>query len=493
MIHRYAIALILCVPAVPGADASCEVVGPTGESAEMRELLIDIDVIRGRYNVPAVALTIVSADRLIKTVAMGQANRKGPVPATPDTLFRIGSITKTFTALAVLRAQDRGLLSLDTEVAKAVPDAPLVNPWQATRPVRLVHLLEHTAGLLDLSKTEFDHNIPVGIGEGLRVAPEQRVVHWPPGMHASYSNAGYGLAGYVLEKASGMSWSRIMRDWLFEPLGMNAAIVTPDIPARKTLAAGYDTDGQTAIPYWHMVMPSFGAINSSPREMGALPRLFLNDGRVDGKVVVSEAAIRRMEHPMTTLAAQSGLRYGYGPGLYASTHKGFLFHGHGGDGDGYLSRFAYSRQLNRGYFVVINAFHRQALREIEDRIQDYLVEGVLPSGKPSEPQLDAAFLSPLAGHYESVTWRFPWQTGENRFESLEVVFKDGDLYLLNDGEMRRLVPVNPQHFRDVDEPGATMAFVRSDGVLYFQSDDGNFRKTALPGNSAIGPSAEAAR
>jgi len=86
-----------------------------------------------------------------------------------------------------------------------------------------------------------------------------------------------------------------------------------------------------------------------------------------------------------------------------------------------------------------------------------------------------------------------WQSGENRFESLEVVLKDGDLYRLNDGEMRRLIPVDPQHFRDVDEPGATMAFVRSDGVLYFQSDDGNFRKTALPGNSAQGQSAEIAR
>ncbi|MEA3413728.1 MAG: serine hydrolase domain-containing protein [Pseudomonadota bacterium] len=446
----------------------------------MQELLSDIDEIRGRYDIPAVAFTLVSPDGPTQTRVLGLANRDGSIPATPDTLFRIGSITKTFTALAILQAQDRGLLRLDHQITEMAPDAPLDNPWRGTRPVHLVHLLEHTAGLLDLSRAEFDHNTPLSISEGLRVAPAQRVVRWPPGMHSSYSNAGYGLAGYVLEKATGISWPRIMQDWLFLPLGMNSASATAVTPDRGTLAAGYDTDGQTPIPYWHMVMPSFGAINASPREMGALPRLFLNDGRVDGRTVVSKAAIRRMERPTTTLAARSGLRYGYGPGLSAFPYRGFLFYGHGGDGDGYLSRFGYSRQLDRGYFVVINAFHHRALREIRERVQDYLIVGVQPPAAPPEPDVDVDSLKNLAGRYESVTWRFPWQSGGNLPEIMAVLVEGDGLYLHYDGEKRKLVPVSHRHFRHVGESTATMAFVRWGGALYFQGEEGNFRRIEPP-------------
>ncbi len=445
--------------------------------AAFAQLVADLDTLRNAHAVPGFALTVVSTGNGVQAGAGGMADRDSGRPVTPDTLFRIGSITKTFNALAILRLVERGRLDLNAPLRKIVPDAPLVNPWADRHPVRVVHLLEHTSGLLDLTRDEFDHNRPFTTLEAAFAwRPQARVVQWQPGLHAVYSNANAGLAGLVIERAGGEDYAHFMTARVLWPLGMRSATLSDDAVTRRRLATGYDTDGVTPIPYWHMIFPPLGAINATPREMAALVELFLRRGQVGEKRLLDAASIARMEHPATTLAARYGLTYGNGPGLEQWLHQGFLWYGHGGDGDGYLSVFAYNRDTDAGYFLTINAFKHDAMAAMQARVQAYLTRGVAAPPPPAAMN-DPVTLHKLTGTYEEVTRRFPWQVSPPaNAERLQVVLQDGGLYTRSSRGQRQLIPVTAHGFRREGQPLATIAIVPQDGELYMQADFGNYRR-----------------
>lgn len=224
-----------------------------------------------------------------------------------------------------------------------------------------------------------------------------------------------------------------------------------------------------------------GAINATPREMGALLELFLHRGRVGDKRLLRATSIARMERPLTTLAARHGLSYGYGLGLDQSLHQGFLWYGHGGDGDGYLSYFGYNRQADAGYFVTINAFKHNALDDMKVRVQDYLTHGLSPPQAPSA-DIAPATLVELTGDYVAATSRFHWESPASLdTDRLRVMLQHGVLYTHSSNGRRRLIPVGAHRFRRAGQPLATIAIAEQDGELYLQADFGNYRRVeALP-------------
>lgn len=473
---------LLVVLAAPGLQAA----------DRLDALVADLDGIRERHNIAAVAVTLVDRNGQVAAVASGLADRATGRAMTPDTLVRIGSITKTFNALALLMLAEEGRVDLDVPVHRQAPRAPLDNRWAATDPVRVVHLLEHSSGLLDLTRAEFDHNRPFSSLEAaLAFRPQAREVQWRPGLHRVYSNVNAGLAGYVLERVSGDHWENVIARRLLGPLGMTSAGTTVDETTAGCLATGYDRDGETVIPYWHMIFPPLGAINATPREMAALPSLFLGRGQIDGRRLVAPGSIARMEAPQSTLAARSGLDYGYGPGLDQWLHRGFRFFGHGGDGDGYLSRFAYSHDAGAGYFLAINAFNRDALRAMTARVQDWLTAGLEPPPTPPIASVPHADLAALAGEYRGVTRRFPWEPEPSQSDDrIQVELGPDGLVTRIGKELRRLVPVTAHHFRRPDQTIATIAFASYEGELYLQGDFGNYRR--VPGSAGAGQRTEPA-
>ena len=447
--------------------------------ASFEQLLAELDTLRAEHEVAGFALTVVSGRHGLQTGAGGVADRDSGRPVTADTLFRIGSITKTFNALAVMLLVEQGRLDLDTPLRKIATDVPLENPWADTHPVRVAHLLEHSSGLLDVTREEFDHNVPFPTLEAAFAwRPQARVVQWPPGLHHVYSNANAGLAGLVIEHVSEQDYTRFITERLLRPLGMHTAGLVDDQTTRERLATGYDTDGKTPIPYWHMIFPPLGAINATPREMGALLELFLRRGKVGGERLLEAASIARMERPATTLGARQGLTYGYGPGLDQSLHNGFLWYGHGGDGDGYLSRFGYNRVADAGYFLTINAFKQDVLNEMRDRVQDHLTHA-LSAPQPAPASIAPDRLRQLTGTYVAVTRRFQWQTQAQLDEDrLQIVLEDGALYTRASNGRRLLIPVDEHRFRREGQPLATIVITPEDGELYLQADFGNYRRRA---------------
>ncbi|NNM00608.1 MAG: beta-lactamase family protein, partial [Gammaproteobacteria bacterium] len=327
----------------------------------------------------------------------------------------------------------------------------------------------------DSIAADFGPHDPAGIdlATALTLMPETRRLRWPVGRFSSYSNVGYGVAGRVLEVAGGAAYEDLMRREVFAPLGMTTATLRQTPEVVDYLVHGYDTDGITPLPYWHMLYRSFGAITINPGDMAPLIRLFLNRGRHAGRQLLAPASIRRIETPATGLAARSGLVYGYGLGNYASYYRGHLFHGHGGDADGYLAKFGYSHALGRGYFLVLTAFNKRAQQAMHDAVRDFVIGGTVAPAKParySHPDLDR-----FTGRFRPVTRRFgSWPPADDS-GSIDVMLRGGRLYTrAGSGRLSELVPVNAMHFRRRNQAGATYAFIHEGGKLYLLGDLGNF-------------------
>ncbi|MFT4583786.1 MAG: CubicO group peptidase (beta-lactamase class C family) [Gammaproteobacteria bacterium] len=453
--------------------------GPAASETSLKQA---VDSIRRNHNISATGYVVVTSRSVQAIETLGTTDQVAHVPFRPDHLIRIGSITKTFTALATSILAEQNTLRLEQAVAALLARPPFDNPWANTNPVTIEQLLEHTAGLHDLSTKEFAFNTPVDLAKAFSVDPASRRIAWPPGSHSSYSNSGAGVVSAVIETVTGKHFADYVVEEIFEPLNMASATFVIKEDDRPRLATGYDRDGRTPIPYWHTLYPAFGGINVSVRDMIPFIQLFLNRGEQNGQVLLSRKAITRMEHPTTTLAARAGLTYGYGLGLYQFQHHGISFYGHGGDADGYLSFFAYSPQLQRGYFVVINAFVSEALTEMRMAIQDDLV-GVRPVVKKDGVRLPSGQLALLSGEYLAVTTRF---AGVSKRDRLIVIADDGLLYTSAlRGGRRQLIAEGPWVFRRVGESVATAAFIPCGDRIYLQGPVGNFERRLANGQTTL--------
>jgi hypothetical protein len=236
-----------------------------------------------------------------------------------------------------------------------------------------------------------------------------------------------------------------------------------------------------------MLYRPFGGINATPRDMAAFVQLLLNDGMHEEVRLLSAASVRRMEQPRTSLAARNGLAFGYGLGVYQSYRDGVLFYTHGGDGDGYLSRFGYNRETGLGYFVAINAFRSRALRAMQIEIEQFIARRTTPRPSVAEVDVDPAILRSYTGRYRLAAWRFP-DMGEADIaaRTMLVTVDRGRLYTRIGAEAPTvLIAVSPTLFRRRDEPDATCGFVRGeDGQLYFEEDESYIKEVPVPDSPA---------
>ncbi len=148
--------------------------------------------------VPALGLALFDAGQPVLIGGYGAADAQTP--------FRWGSISKSFTALGVLQLAERGLVDLDAPLRDYVAAGAYVNPWAPAQPVRLIHLLELSAGLSDLSGAEFNDNAPYPLAQALARNAGERILRWPPGLQHSYSKVAPGLSAAVIEAVSGRTF-----------------------------------------------------------------------------------------------------------------------------------------------------------------------------------------------------------------------------------------------------------------------------------------------
>lgn len=436
--------------------------------------------IQKQTEVGAVSYALVENDNIIATGGIGTYALDDARPVTENSRFRVGSITKTFTAVAVMHLIEQSKLRLDQALKNIARDLPLDNPWPKT-PVTLEMLLEHTAGLQDLTREEFDYPVPLSLEQAFKLKPEARKLQWQPGYHYSYTNVGAGYTGRVIETVTGEDYDNWFEREILGAMGMRDSQLHWTKALEESLVTGYDADLKTEIPYWHTLFRPFGGLNTTARDMANFLLLFTNESKTKNQLI-SASNIEKMETPKTSLAARAGLKTGYGLGLRNTFFKGHRIYGHGGDGDGYLAEFAYSKETHRGYFIAINAFRHDLLEDFTEPLNDWLIGGLEKTDKPKHDST----IKPLSknkrlailGDYQEITVRFPFNA-DAKAEILRVKLVDEELYRCFPRleKCTKILPITEALFRTDEEPDSSMALIKAeDGCLYLQTGFGNYRK-----------------
>jgi CubicO group peptidase (beta-lactamase class C family) len=420
----------------------------------IQELQRQIEQILKDSHTPGVSIAIVHKNGPDWVTGLGIADVASKRPVTADTLFRIGSTSKGFASLSILLLRDQGKVSLEDPVHKLAPDMWFKNPWEATDPVRVVNLLEHTTGWDDIHFREYAKEAPdsMTLKDGLDYDHHSRTSRWRPGTRMAYCNSGPSAAAYIVEKITGQRFEDFVEQSLFAPMGMKTATYfQPSAGAATTL---YHDDGKTPYRYSHILLRPSGAINASANDMAAYVQFYLNRGAVNGKQVVPSADIERMESPMSTWAAKEGMKAGYGLSNFWSVQEGFVYHGHDGEIEGGQTDMSYMPDYGVGYFFSVNSESGTAYEKIGKTIRAYITKGL---EKPALPPIASlpADAADYVGWYEPDSPRVELTHFLGRLMRLSrIQFRDGKLFMTGLGaQSDEYLPVTGGQFRRVPRKG----------------------------------------
>lgn len=328
--NRFSVAVLstlLFASFVPSSQA--QTLPNAAQVAAYAEKLLDEQKL-GR-NGPGVAVLVARGDEVLYRGARGMASVELGVPLAPEYVFRIGSVTKQFASVALLKLVDEGKAKLDDPISKYLPDYP------NGKAITLHQLLNHTSGVKSYTSIDGYMNNPIRrelSTQALIAEFKDLPVDFEPGARWRYNNSGYVLVGAVIEAISGKPWHQSIQEGLLEPQKLTRTAYPGETRVLPGMVQGYGLDSKTGLA-------SAGLISmTQPHGAGALVsnvddlwrwNLALHHGKL-----LSAAAYQRMITPEGTAKASA---YGYGISL--STLRGLPMLLHGGGIHGFSSSLAY--------------------------------------------------------------------------------------------------------------------------------------------------------
>ena len=284
-----------------------------------------------KTNEPGVAVLVAQNGKILFEKGYGLADVEHRVAITPATKFRIGSITKQFTAAAILKLQEEGKLSVTDKLSKYIPDYPRGDE------VTLQHLLTHTSGIHNFTQKQgFMQRVTnaVAIGDLIKWFKNDPY-DFDPGAKTFFENSGYVLLGYIVEKVSGENYGTFLREKFFQPLGMtNTGVYRANLAlTHEALGYSYEDHKYQRAVNWDMSWAGgAGALYSTVEDLYRW-----NEGIFNGKVL-NEASLKAAFTPVKTKENEednSGDGYGYGWGI--TTLRGEREISHAGGLSGFRS------------------------------------------------------------------------------------------------------------------------------------------------------------
>lgn len=391
---------------------------------------------------------VARGDQVLLSKGYGSANLEWDVPNTPNTKFRLGSVTKQFTAASILLLEERGKLSVNDPVKKFMPDAPAA--WDK---VTIFHLLTHTSGVADFTNfPDYPKIEPFATTAAKLVALfRDKPLDFEPGTEWRYDNSGYVLLTYVIEQITGDSYEKFARENIFTPLGMkdtgydsNSAI----IPHR---ASGY-SQGRGGIEntgFIHMTVPQgAGALYSTTEDL-----LKWEQALFGGKVLKA-ASLDKMTTPF---------KENYAFGLMVETAGGHKRISHGGGIEGFNTHLAYYPD-DKLTVVVLANLNGPAAGDIAGKLAAVAHgETVTLPGERKEITLDSKVLGRYAGVYK--------MPGGGPAGTPMVVAREGNQLTAKLGNQPAF-PIFPQ--------SETVFFLKVvDAQIEFPKDDGSGKASQL--------------
>lgn len=422
----------------------------------------------------------------IVTGAAGLRAAGHPAPLLPDDRMQVGSITKVVLAAGILRLVTQGRLSLDTPVAPLLPELGWRHPWRATDPVRLRHLLDHTAGLEDARfRHLFSNSVRADTPLVQAFGPDRPLVtvRTRPGSEFSYSNLGYVLAAMVVERVVGQPYERYLDTALLAPLGMTHSTFgfirqAPGAPS-PALAMGH-VDRAVPQPSLPSLLRPAGQFTTTAADMGKLARFLISDGSIGGERFIDPRLLRQMGSATGTDAARAGLAAGYALGLGRRDRHGAVALCHGGNTVGFRAMLCLFPAQQRAFFVTIN---------MDSETADYEGFNALLTAALALPPVAPAAVSPQAepldawdGLYRRVPGKVPMFDYLDRLFSTISVSTDGGRLALRPlpGALEVQSPLGQRLFMAPGRVSATDVLLRdAQQAPVWSNGFGTYRKVDL--------------
>lgn len=370
------------------------------------------DVQRQDHELTGAVVSVVYRGEVLFKGGYGWADLEKRVPSDPDrSLFRIASISKTFVWTAIMQLVEQGKLDLEDDVNSYI-DFQIPATFEA--PIRIKHLLAHTPGFEEKgigSRARTAEDL-LPLGEYLATMQPARVR--PPGEHVSYSNYGAALAGYIIERVSGLSWADYVDENILKPLQMNStntqSPLVADFSARHAIGYKYQAGRFVSTPFAFENDAPAGHMSTTAADMTRFMLAHLNGGAYGEARILREETSRQMQTPL--FASHDGIS----PvlhGFYRSDRNDQLVFGHGGDVNQFHSNMSLIPGHELGVFVSFNSDPGAAARSnlIAAFVDHFFPVAFLRAA----PEAIAVNLQDYAGDY------IPLRANVSTFERLSII------------------------------------------------------------------------
>ena len=304
-----------------------------------------------RQNIPGLSLAIVKDGQVIKAAGYGLADRNRKIPATPETVYKIASVSKQFIATGIMLLVQEGRLGVDDRISKHLDGPPA-----AWKDITIRHLLTHTSGIVR-EAPGFDPSQILSDAEVIRAAYPVPL-RFSPGEKWEYGNVSYFALAEIIHKVSGQPWTEYLNEKVFKPSGMNTTFPTNTKARVPNRAAGYaDNDKLVNANDWPALRPS-GAFLSTVLDLAKWDAVLYSDK------ILRESSRRQMWNPVT-LNDGTTAPYGFGWELQSPPGRNLVHHSGGMPG----FRAMFARYLNDRVTVIV-------LMNLDDVDQRSIVHGL---------------------------------------------------------------------------------------------------------------------
>jgi CubicO group peptidase (beta-lactamase class C family) len=318
-----------------------------------------------KTHLPGLSMVIVKDGEMVYSRGFGFRDVENGLRATPETLYGIGSVTKSFTALSIMQLVEEGKLSLDDPVSKYAP----LDLKFGEEPVRIWHLLSHSSGIPALAYAEAFIRYATGAGDKwMPIANADDLFNFmkdannwaltKPGERWFYLNEGYVTLGYIIKQLSGMEYTEYVKKRILEPLKMGRSFFKKeDVDADRDVATPYiiTRDGdckKSLVPYG---IGADGGLISNVLGLARYVSMYINRGKYDGESLLSAEHVEEMEKPRVKLPAQTFGEEAYGYGLMTIPNFfGNKLVGHGGSVLVYTAYMGYIPDKKIGIAMLAN-------------------------------------------------------------------------------------------------------------------------------------------
>ena len=421
-----------------------------------------------KFHVPGAAVAVVKDGKVIAMKGYGYSNVEQKIPVDPDdTVFRLASVSKPFTAIAVLQLVEQGKLRLDENVNHYLRLFQLEENYP--QPVTLENLLTHTAGFDDggigITSRSAEEQIPLGSYLARRLGPRVTL----SGEEYSYSNRGFSLAGYIVEMTSGVPFAQYAEDYIFKPLAMRQSgfVITPEL--FKNLAVGYDYKKGRFVPVpldYPNVVPAASLV-STASDMTHFMIAELQLGRYGAQRVLTENSAQSMfQRQYANDPRIAGTAFAY----WEQFSNGIRAVRQDGDWMGAVSTVYFLPTENTGIFIACNVGDQGLIDDLLRQFMDRYY-----SANPENSTSPVAVASPVPSARFGGSYRLN-RYSHRTFEKLGTLLHEWEVFPGENGEITLLNPnIGPQNY----VPSAPLLFRRKgaqDEIAFRQDERGQITR-----------------